>query len=318
MVNLETRKQVDKIGSCLPVFVWNKFGGVKPRAIISNMRFLLTLGWMVFLFGCATTPTPTPAPTVASATPTPFVFPTAIDTFYNAPSSYSREIGGRTQTIRLGVSPDFATRPILPFYGLSLTDEKFAGQLFEAITYNHFFRWQEADWAARSPVKYDDFKTRLAEGQDMSYPAMDTRMGGAGAHIEKINPVEDMDILLIPRHDGFVTFPGSQSDPGLSIKNTIHPDGSLTVRVPLVYAQTISFQAGSAGLQDIARTAILVALLELGIPSEAIAKNDLRAIQTWYETFPEKDLHAYQYAYLKKLLTDENDKSILKLWDAKP
>lgn len=282
------------------------------------MRFIFLLGLMLFVGGCATTPTPTPAPTIVRATPTPFVFPTAVDTFYNAPATYSRQLGTRKQTIRLGVSPDFATRPILPFYGFSLTDEKFAGQLFDAITYNHFFRWQEADWATRLQVKYDDFKTRLAAGEDLSYPAMDTRTGGSNAQVEKINPAADMDILLIPRHDGFVTFPGSQSDPGLSIKNTINADGSIVVRVPLVYAQTIPFQAGDAGLQDIARTAVLVALLELGIPSEAIANNDLKAIQKWYDTFPEKDLHQYQYAYLKKLLTDENDKSILKLWDVKP
>ncbi len=321
MVILETRKQVDKICSCLPVFLWDKFEGVKARVIILAMKFLLMLAIVLLCVSCASatpTPLPPPLPTTVSPTATPFVFPTAIDIFYNAPSAYSRQIGNRTQTIRLGVSPDFATRPVLPFYGLSLTDEKFAERLFEAITYNHFFRWQEVDWATRSQVKYDDFKTRLAAGEDLSYPAMDTRAGGANAHIEKINPIADMDILLIPRHDGFVTFPGSQSDPGLSIKNTINADGSVTVRVPLVYAQTISFQAGSAGLQDIARTAVLLALMELGIPSDAIAKNDLKAIQTWYGTFPEKDLHQYQYAYLKKLLTDENEQSILKLWDVKP
>lgn len=147
---------------------------------------------------------------------------------------------------------------------------------------------------------------------------MDTRNGGANAHVEKINPAANIDILLIPRHDGFVTFPGSPTDPGLSIKNTINADGSLIVRVPLVYAQIISYKAGDVEIQNITRTAILIALLELGIPPDSIAHNDLQAIRAWYETQPEKDLHAYQYAYLKKLLTNENDESILKLIDVGP
>lgn len=278
--------------------------------------FILALG--LFLYGCAPTPTPTAAIPTLRPTATPAVLPTAIDTFYNAPSSYSRRLGSGTQTIRLGVSPDFANRPLLPFYGLSLTDEKFTDRLFDAITYNHFFRWQEADWANRSATKFDDFKQRLEAGDDLSYPAMDTRNGDAGAHEAKVNPAANVDILLIPRHDGFVTFPGSQSDPGLSIKNTINDDGSLIVRVPLVYAQVITYKAGDVELQDLARTAVLLALMELGIPPQAIAENNLPAIRAWYETQPEADLHAYQYAYLKKLLTDENEKSVLRLWDVKP
>lgn len=299
---------------------------VCPFLLIHNktiVKYFFALVLALLFLGCANAeptraPTAAPAPTRDNATPTPFSLPTAIDTFYNAPSSYSRQLGARTQTIRLGVSPDFAARPILPFYGLSLTDEKFAERLFDAITYNHFFRWQEVDWETRSQIGYSDFKERLAAGDDLSYPAMDTRTGGAGAHIEKINPAADLDILLIPRHDGFVTFPGSPTDPGLSIKNTINPDGSLMVRVPLTYAQVITYKPGAAEIQDLARTAILLALMELSIPPEAIANNDLKAIQQWYEMFPEKDLHQYQYAYLKKLLTDENDKSILRLWDVKP
>lgn len=287
------------------------------------MKRLSVLGVILLLMGCSTaTPTPTPRPvptlTVAPATPTRVVLPTAIDTFYESPATYSREIGDRTQTIRLGISPDFATRPVLPFYGLSLVDSKFADSLFEAVTYNHFFRWQEVDWPTRSLVKYDDFKAKLAAGEDMSYPAMDTRAGGANAHIAQVNPLADLDILLIPRHDGFVTFPGSQSDPGLSIKNTIHPDGSMTVRVPLVYAQVLGMQPGDKRIQELTRTAIILALMEVGIPTEAIAKNDLRAINTWWETLPEKELHRFQYSYLQKLLSDDADKSILKLWDKKP
>lgn len=232
--------------------------------------------------------------------------PTAIDSFYGTPASYSRQLGSRTQTIRLGVSPDFATRPILPLYGLALHDAKLAEQLFEAITYNHFFRWQEADWAKRSSVLFDDFKKRLDAGEDLTYPAMDTRDGGAGAHVEKVDPAADVNILFIPRHDGFVTFPAGPTDPGLSIKNTINPDGALTVRVPLVYAQVLAYKKGDVEIQNIANTAFILALMELGIPPDIIAKNDLEGINTWWETVPEKDLHRYQYAYLKKLLTDEN------------
>lgn len=283
------------------------------------MKFLLIPLLVFVLAACSAAPaTPTPAETVSSSTPTLVVVPTAIDTFYEKPSSYSRQLGSRTQTIRLGVSPDFAARPILPFYGLSLTDPKFADRLFEAVTYNHFFRWQEADWKNRSVVRYDEFKQRLAAGEDLSYPAMDTRAGGANAHVEKVNPAGDVDILMIPRHDGFVTFPGSPTDPGLSIRNTIKADGSVTIRPPLVYAQVITLKAGDHEIQDITRTAVILAIMELGIPSDAISNNDLKAIQTWYDTLPEKDLHAYQYEYLKKLLTDESGKPILHLWDTKP
>lgn len=279
----------------------------------------------VLLSGCTINAAPTGSPprtplVFVGATPTPTVYvaPTAVDTFYGAPASYSRRIGPRTQTIRLGVSPDFATRPLMPFFGLALRDAKFVDRLYEAITYNHFFRWQEADWANRSSVLYDDFKKRLADGGDVRYPAMDTRNGGAGAHIEQVDPAANMDILFIPRHDGFVTFPGSPSDPGLSIKNTINADGSLTVRVPLTYAQVIALKPGDAQIQDLARTALILALMELGIPADAITNNDLKSINAWWETIPEKGLHQYQYAYLKQLLTDENDSSILQLIDVKP
>lgn len=244
--------------------------------------------------------------------------PTAVDTFYGSPAAYSRQIGNRTQTVRLGISPDFAARPVLPFYGLSLTDAKFADRLFEAITYNHFFRWQEAEWTTRSLIKYDDFKARLEAGEDMSYPSMDTRSGGADAHVAQVNPLADLDIMLIPRHDGFVTFPGSQSDPGLSIKQTINPDGSLIVRAPLVYAQVIALKQGDPRLQELTRTAIILALMQVGIPTDAIANNDLKAINVWWETLPEKELHRFQYSYLQKLLTDDTENSILRLWDEKP
>jgi hypothetical protein len=282
------------------------------------MKFVSVCLLVTLVLSCAPTPTP-PASLPAPATlPTPATMPTAVDTFYNAPATYTRQLGNRTQTVRLGVSADFATRPILPFFGLSLTDTKFAEPFFEAITYNHFFRWQEADWAVRSAVAYDDFKRRLSAGEDLSYPAMDTSAGAAGAHVAGVNPAADMDILLIPRHDGFVTFPGSPSDPGLSIKTTIHPDGSLVVRAPLVYAQVITYKKGDAEIQELARAAIILALMELGIPTQAIASNDLKAISAWWETQPEKDLHRYQYSYLAKLLTDGQDKSILHLWDEQP
>lgn len=284
------------------------------------MRPLFVLGIVLFLMGCTTapaTPLPVPSPTVDNSTLTPAVLATAIDTFYQSPATYSRQIGDRTQTIRLGVSPDFAMRPVLPFYGLSLTDPKYADSLFEAVTYNHFFRWQEADWPTRSKIKYDDFKARLVSGENMSYPSMDTRSGGTDAHVAQVNPLADLDIMLIPRHDGFVTFPGSQSDPGLSIKQTINPDGSLIVRAPLVYAQLIPFQKGDARIQELARTAIILALMEVGIPTDAIDENDLKAINVWWETLPEKDLHRFQYSYLRKLLTDDAEKSILQLWDEK-
>lgn len=288
------------------------------RALIFSGHFLIALILGCLILGCSAAATPTPLPTIESSTPTPFAIPTSSDTAYNGPAVYSRQLGNRTQTIRLGVSADFATRPILPFYGLALADEKFKDRLFEVISYNHFFRWQEADWGGRKNVKYDDFKAKLAAGDDLSYPAMDTRTGGTNAHIEKINPAADLEILLIPHHDGFVTFPGSQSDPGLSIKNTIHADGSVTVRAPLVYGQVINFKQGDAGIQDIARTSILLALMELGIPSDAILNNDVKAINTWWQTQPEPNLHPYQYEYLKKLLTDEKDISILRLMDEKP
>jgi hypothetical protein len=308
-----------------------RFDHLFPPHIIAHVKQFVPVLVLVacvsnFFTACAA---PTPAPSAApprtpvvfiAPTPTPTlqVMPTAVDTFYGAPASYARQLGKRTQTIRLGVSPDFATRPILPLYGLSLRDEKFVSNLFEAITYNHFFRWQEADWAKRAPVLYDDFKQRLAAGDDMTYPAMDTRNGGVGAHVEKIDPGADLNILFIPRHDGFVTFPGSPTDPGLSIKNTINPDGSLVVRVPLTYAQLITYKPGDVEIQNLARTALIIALMELGIPSDAIAKNDLQAINGWWETFPEKELHQYQYAYLKKLLTDDNGVPVLHLWDEKP
>jgi len=287
-------------------------------AIIFSVRSILAVILVFLILGCAPAATPTPLLTVEPPPPTPVAIPTSSDVAYNEPVSYSRKLGDQTQRIQLGVSSDFATRPILPFFGLSLTDEKFADRLFQVITYNHFFRWQEADWGKRAAVKYDDFKARLASGEDLSYPAMDTRTGGANAHIEKINPAADLEILLIPHHDGFVTFPGSESDPGLSIKNTINPDGSITVRAPLVYSQVITFNPGDAGIQDIARTAILLALMETGIPSEAILNNDVKAINTWWQTKPEADLHTYQYEYLKKLLTDDQGKSILRVWDEKP
>lgn len=286
------------------------------RGIISRVKYVLIAAAVCLFCGCAATPTlPAPIPTIETNTRAPTPFPTSIDTFYNAPASYTRDLGKRTQTIQLGVSPDFAARPVLPFYGLSLSDEKFAERLFEAITYNHFFRWQEADWAKRSNVRYDDFTQRLAAGEDLSYPVMDTSTGGEHAQIQKVNPAADMNILMIPRHDGFVTFPGSATDPGLSIKNTIHADGSITVRVPLVYAQVISYKKGNPQIQDIARTSILLALMELGIPPHIITANDLKAINTWWQTQPEKNLHQYQYEYLKKLLSDQDGKSILRLWD---
>lgn len=285
------------------------------------MKLVTLLGIFLFLFGCASapvTPTSAPVPTRVNATLTPPVMPTAIDTFYQSPATYSRQLGGRTQTIRLGVSPDFATRPVLPFYGLSLADPKYADRLFEAVTYNHFFRWQEADWAARSSTKYDDFKARLEAGEELRYPSMDTRSGGAGAHTGQVNPLADLDIMLIPRHDGFITFPGSSADPGLSVKQTINPDGSLVVRAPLVYSQVIALKQGDPKLQELARTAIILALMEVGIPTKAIVNNDLKAINTWWETMPEQDLHRFQYSYLQKLLTDDAEKSILRLWDEKP
>lgn len=315
-----------RIPSILIMSKSNFFVDISSKDIISVVNkpvfWFVIITIVILTVACVsqqiTSPTVTPAPTLDTATPTRAVLPTSTDSFYGTPTSYTRQLGKRTQTVRLGVSPDFATRPILPFYGLSLTDPKFADRLFSAITYNHFFRWQEADWAARSPVKFDDFKQRLAAGDNLSYPAVDTTGGGANAHIEKINPAGDLDILMIPRHDGFVTFPGSPTDPGLSIKNTISADGSVTVRVPLVYAQTIRFQPGDAELQDITRTAVILGLLQVGIPADAITKNDLKAIQTWYDTAPVKSLHPYEYEYLKKLMTDDNNKSILKLWDVKP
>lgn len=287
------------------------------------MKMIVAIVLISLMMGCATAPTPPPVPmpvpTVDNSTPTPAVLPTAIDSFAGTPATYAHPVGNRTQTIRLGVSPDFATRPVLPFFGLALSDPKFADRLIEAVTYNHFFRWQEADWAKRSPIAYDEFKKRVAAGEDMSYPAMDTRNGGTDAHAAMVNPAADMDILMIPRHDGFVTFPGSPTDPGLSIKNTINEDGSVTVRVPLVYAQVITYKAGDAEIQNIARTAIILALMELGIPADAIEQRDLHAIATWWETQPEKDLHRYQYSYLAKLLTEPDaDKSILQLMDVKP
>jgi hypothetical protein len=221
--------------------------------------------------------------------------------------------------VRLGISPDFATRPILPFFGLSLADPKFADQLFEAISRNHFYRWQEADWEQRALVQYENFSQRLEKGDDLTYPAVDTREGGNGAHLEKINPAANLDILLIPRHDGFITFPGGPTDPGLSIKNTINADGSLTVRVPVVYAQLITYKAGDAEIQTIVRNSVIIALMELGIPAEAIAKNDLKAINDWWETKPDKNLHSAQYTRLQKLLTDAaTQKPILKVWDEAP
>jgi hypothetical protein len=148
---------------------------------------------------------------------------------------------------------------------------------------------------------------------------MDTRTGGANAHLEQVNPAADMDILLIAHHDGFVTFPGSATDPGLSVKNTVNPDGSLVVRVPLVYAQLITFHKGDPQIQDLALTATLLALMQLGIPPDAITNNDRKAIRTWWETIPEENLHSFQYEYLKKLLTDETlDMPILRVWDERP
>lgn len=303
-----------------------------PRKILAvkqNCFLLAALLLASVAAGCTSTAV-TPAPTIVppqtplvliqpTPTPTLSVMPTAVDTFYDSPAVYTRQIGKRTQTIRLGVSPDFATRPLLPIYGLVVRDGKYVDRLFEALTYNHFFRWQEADWTTRSGVSYDDFKKRLVAGEDLSYPAMDTRNGGAGAHVEKINPAADADILFIPRHDGFVTFPGSPTDPGLSIKNTINADGSMIVRVPLTYAQLITLKPGDPQIQELARTALILALMELGIPPDAVAKNDLHAIAQWWETFPEQDLHRFEYSYLTKLLTaPDADIPILYLQDQKP
>lgn len=276
------------------------------------------------LAGCATTaPTPTPptaAPVAtAAATPTAAVMPTAIDSFYGTPASYSRPLGNNRQTITLGVSPDFASRPILPFYGLALSDPKFADPLFETITRNHYYRWQEIDWQKRALVSYQEFVQQLQSGQDLSYPVMDTSNGGAGAHVANVNPAANVNILLIPRHDGFVTFPGGPTDPGLSVKNTVNADGSITVRVPIVYAQVITYKAGAPEIQDIVRNSVLLALMELGIPPDAIATNNLRAINDWWETLPEKNVHRTQYTRLQKLLTDPaTNKSILYVMDRKP
>ncbi len=320
LAHVRKQKQADSSFLSACFFSRKRFDRFTPSAIISVVKSFFALALAFCVLGCASQvpPTVAPVPTAIPSTPTVVAIPTSTDIFYNAPSSYSRQLGNHTQTIRLGVSPDFAARPILPFYGLSLRDEKFVANLFEAITYNHFFRWQEADWSARANIKYDDFKQRLAAGEDLSYPAMDTRDGGANAHLEKINPAADIEILMIPHHDGLVTFPGSPTDPGLSIKNTINADGSVKIRVPLVYSQVITYKPGDVEIQNIARTSILLGLMQLGIPPDAIAHGDLKAIKAWYETQPEKDLHSYQYEYLKKLLTDENDESVLKLWDVKP
>jgi hypothetical protein len=296
------------------------FDRMTRRAIILDVKFVLVAVIATALIACGGAPTTTPTlppPTIRS-TATPEVLPTAIDAFSGTPTSFTRKLGERTQTIRLGVSPDFANRPVLPFYGLSLTDVSFADRLFEAVTYNHFFRWQEADWAARSQVSFHQFKERMSAGEDMSYPAMDTGNGKTNPRVALINPAGDLDILFIPRHDGFVTFPGSQSDPGLSIKNTIKDNGSLIVRVPLVYAQVIMLKQGDAKIQELASTAVILALMQLGIPTDIVAKNDLKALATWWDTQPEQDLHRYQYAYLQELLSDENDNPILRLWDVKP
>lgn len=290
------------------------------------MKTIGRLGWglavlalSLAVIACGTTP-PTATPTTApDATPTRYVFPTAVDTFYGDAPTYSRRLGKRTQTIRLGVSPDFATRPVLPLYGLALADPKFADRLFEAVTRNHFYRWQEAEWATRALISYEDFSRELTAGADLSYPAMDTSNGGTGAHTALVNPAGNLDLLLIPRHDGFVTFEAGPTDPGLSIKNTIQPDGSVTVRVPIVYAQLISYKPGDAQTQVIVSNSIVIALMELGIPADAIANNNLPAINTWWESSPDKDLHRAQYTRLQKLLTDDaTQKPILQVLDQKP
>lgn len=278
------------------------------------------IGLLTLAAACSTptpTPTPSPLPTLA-ATPTHQPLPTAIDSFYGTPASYTRSLGKGTQTVRLGISPDFATRPILPLYALGLSDKKYVERFFEALTRNHFFRWQEADWQNRSTVTFDEFAKRLAAGEDLSYPAMDTRNGGAGAHVAKVNPAADMDILLIPRHDGFVTFPGSPTDPGLSVKNTINDDGSQTVRVPVVYAQIFTYSKGAPEIQDIVRNSIVIALMELGIPPRQITENDLKGINTWWEEQPKENAHRIQYALLRELLNDELDKPIIRVWDEPP
>ncbi len=278
---------------------------------------LLVLSVISLAVACST-PSPTPL-SAATPTPTRAVLPTAIDTFYGTPATYVRQLGTTTQTVRLGISPDFVNRPILPFFGMALADPKLADQLFDALTWNHFFRWQEADWANRSNVLYDEFVERLEKGEDLSYPAMDTRNGGEGAHIAQVNPRGDLNILLIPHHDGFVTFPGSPTDPGLSIKNTIEPDGSLTVRVPVVYAQIFTYQKGAPEIQDIVNSSVILALMELGIPPDKITSNDLHGISTWWESQPRPDWHRTQYDVLRKLLTEETTgKPIIRVQDQAP
>jgi hypothetical protein len=256
---------------------------------------------MLIAVACTINPAVTPAEVV---TPQATPFPTANDQFYGSPALYERELGGIRQVVKLGVSPDFAGRPVLPFYGLGLQRPELASALFEAVTRNHYYRWQESDWAARGQVPFEDFERRLGQGENMSYAATDTRSGARGAHPAIINPAAGVEILLIPRHEGFITFPAGPTDPGLSIKNTISSDGSVRIRVPLVYAQIVPYSKGDAEIQEIVTTSIIIALMELGIPHSAIENNSVAEIAQWWETSPDADAHRRQYTELKGLLTD--------------
>lgn len=220
------------------------------------------------------------------------------------PAQYERQLGDIKQVVRLGVSPDLPKRVLRPIYGLELRRPEFTAQLFDAVTLNHYMRWQEADWENRKEISFDSFKAQLAGGQDLSYPVVDTEDGGKTAQVRNVNPARAMDIVFIPTHEGFVTIQADVRESGLSVKNTVRSDGSVVVRVPFLSRQLISYEKGTSDVDSLAATALAIALVEMSVPREIIVNNALGKMQPWWEAQPPGDLkHPDQYKLIRQLLT---------------
>lgn len=223
--------------------------------------------------------------------------------YYGTPAQYERQLGDIKQVVRLGVSPDLPKRVVRPIYGLELRRPEFAAQLLDAVTLNHYLRWQEADWESRKAISFDTFKAQLASGQDLHYPVVDTEDGGKTAQVRNVNPTRTMDIVFIPTHEGFVTIPADVHESGLSVKNTVRSDGSVVVRVPLLSRQLFSYSKGTPEVDSLAATVLAIALVELSVPREIIASNALDKMQPWWEGQPPGALkHPDQYNLIRRLL----------------
>jgi hypothetical protein len=157
-------------------------------------------------------------------------------------------------------------------YGLEVAVPSEADRLIEATTLNHFYRWQEQDFAQRSGVTFEDFKRRLGAGEDMSYTAVDTSRGRSGAVEKRVNPAMPFTIELMPYARGFIVDPGNTNGPAFSIDTTINDDGSVVLRVPFSSKQLNipDGQKGGADVETPATSDIITCLVDMGIPKSFI------------------------------------------------